>query len=117
LLGEILEPRARELMEMLRDNLQQSGELEQLGAGVVLTGGGARLQGLLDVAETTLGRPARLGLPLPMAKLPAVLAEPEYATVIGMIYYAQRARALKATQEVGLRARIRALFSRTGNGS
>ena len=52
-----------------------------------------------------------------MAKLPAVLAEPEYATVIGMIYYAQRARALKATQDVGFGARIRAMFSRAKNGS
>lgn len=116
LLGEVLEPRARELMEMLRENLEQAGELQQLSAGVVLTGGGARLQGILEIAEETLGRPARLGMPLPMAKLPAELAEPEFAVAIGMIYYAQRARALKGPQEPGFREKLRALFSRAGLG-
>jgi cell division protein FtsA len=116
LLGEILEPRARELMEMLRDDLQQAGELEQVNAGVVLTGGGARLQGLLEIAEETLARPARLGLPLAIAKLPAELAEPEYAVAIGMICYAQRARALKTPQETGFGAKLKSLFSRAGFG-
>ena len=45
-LGEILEPRSRELMEMLRDHLRQAGVDELLGAGMVFTGGGARLTGL-----------------------------------------------------------------------
>ena len=40
-LAEILEPRARELFTMLRDNLRQGGVLEALGAGCVFTGGGA----------------------------------------------------------------------------
>ena len=43
MLGEILEPRARELMELLRDHLRQAGVYELLGAGVVFTGGGSRL--------------------------------------------------------------------------
>ena len=45
-LAEILEPRARELFTMLRDNLRQGGVLEALGAGCVLTGGGANMAGL-----------------------------------------------------------------------
>jgi cell division protein FtsA len=116
-LGEILEPRARELMEMLRDDLAQAGELDQVSAGVVLTGGGARLQGLLDIGEEVLGRPTRLGLPLPIAKLPAELAEPEYAVAIGMIFYAQRARTIKGPQDTGLGARLKALISRAGFGN
>ena len=45
-LAEILEPRARELFTMLRNNLREGGVLEALGAGCVLTGGGANLVGL-----------------------------------------------------------------------
>src|SRR6201985_1959673 len=47
-LAEILEPRAREMLTMLRDNLRQGGVLEAMGAGCVFTGGGANLVGLLD---------------------------------------------------------------------
>ena len=71
-LGEVLEPRARELIYMLRDNLRQAGVLEMLGSGVVLTGGGARLPGLIETAEDILRCPARIGLPIPMAKLPCI---------------------------------------------
>jgi cell division protein FtsA len=62
-LCEILEPRARELFQMLRENLRQGGVLGALGAGCILTGGGARLAGLLEVAESLLRVPARLGYP------------------------------------------------------
>ena len=92
LLGEILEPRARELFEMLRDNLRQAGVVDLLGAGTVLTGGGARLQGIMEVAEDTLRRPSRITGPQPISKLPALLADPEFSTTIGLLFYAHRAR-------------------------
>ena len=101
-LGEVLEPRARELVYMLRDNLRQAGVMEMLGSGVVLTGGGARLPGLIETAEDILRCPARLGLPIPMAKLPALLGEPEFATAIGMIFYAHRAQVLKHARGAGI---------------
>jgi cell division protein FtsA len=78
LVGEILEPRARELFEMLRDNLRHSGMLDRCLAGVVLSGGASRLPGILEVAESVLRKPVRLSMPTPMAKMPASLAEPEF---------------------------------------
>src|SRR5437868_182756 len=54
LLGEILEPRARELVEMLRDHLRHAGLFDSLGAGIVLTGGGSRLSGMLEIADSVL---------------------------------------------------------------
>ena len=74
LIGEILEPRARELFHMLRDNLRQGGVLEALGAGCVLTGGGARLPGLLEAAESQLRVPARMASPVPLSRMPQDLA-------------------------------------------
>jgi cell division protein FtsA len=111
-LGEILEPRARELMELLRDNLRHAGVLDMLGGGIVLTGGGARLLSLTESCEDILRRPTRIGLPLGMAQLPVELQEPEFATAIGMVFYSQRARALKGPDGGGFGARLRALFVR-----
>ena len=54
-LGEILEPRARELMELLRNNLRHAGVLEMLGGGIILTGGGARLPSLTESCEDICG--------------------------------------------------------------
>ena len=58
---------------MLRDNLRQGGVLEALGAGCVLTGGGSRLPGLLDAAESLLRVPARIGTPVPLSRMPEEL--------------------------------------------
>jgi len=62
--GEILEPRARELFELLRDNLRHAGVLEHCIAGFVLSGGASRLPGILDVAESVLRKAARLASPI-----------------------------------------------------
>jgi cell division protein FtsA len=114
LVGEILEPRARELFEMMRDNLRHSGMLDLCVAGIVLSGGASRLAGVLDAAESVLRRPVRLAWPAPLPKMPAVLAEPEYATVLGMIFYAHRARIARGYQEDGWGSRLKSLFAKKG---
>ena len=102
--GEILEPRARELFELLRDNLRHAGVLEHCIAGFVLSGGASRLPGILDVAESVLRKAARLAWPTPMAKMPSFMAEPEFATVLGMVYYGHRARLARGL--AGARVRL-----------
>ncbi len=114
MLGEILEPRARELMELLRDHLRQAGMDELLGAGLVFTGGGSRLNGLLEVADDIMRRPVRQGYPVPIAKLPSDMLEPEFGTAIGMVLYGHRARQARMNLDRGLGARIKALFARQG---
>jgi cell division protein FtsA len=98
-------------MQMLRDNLRQGGVLEALGAGVVLTGGGARLAGLLDVSESLLRVPARIGFPVPLSRMPQELAQPEFATAVGMLLYTHRTQIRRAAEEQGLRAKLRAIFA------
>src|SRR6201997_1629525 len=110
-LSEILEPRARELFQLLRENLRQGGVLGALGAGCVLTGGGARLPGLLDVAESLLRVPARLGYPVPLSRMPDELIQPEFSTAIGMLLYSHRTSVLRAAEDQGLRAKLRAIFA------
>jgi cell division protein FtsA len=115
LLGEILEPRARELCELLRDHLRQAGVLELCAAGTVLTGGGARLSHLTEIAESVLRKPSRIAFPVPISKLPASLAEPEFATAIGMVLYGYRARLAHGPHgNDGLGAKLKALFARRG---
>ena len=113
-LGEIIEPRSRELMELLRDHLRQAGIADLLGAGLVFTGGGSRLMGLLEVAEDVLHRPVRMGYPVPIAKLPSELLEPEFGTAIGMVLYGHRARQARMNLDRGLGAKIRSLFAKQG---
>jgi cell division protein FtsA len=110
-LAEILEPRARELFTMLRDNLRNGGVLEALGAGCVFTGGGAHLAGLLDNAESLLRVPARIGFPVPLSRMPQELAQPEYAAAIGMLLYTHRTQVRRASEEQGLRAKLKAIFA------
>ncbi len=110
-ISEILEPRARELFHMIRDNLRQGGVLEALGAGCIVTGGGARLGGLLEVTESLLRVPARVGYPVPLSRMPEDLIMPEFATAIGMLLYTHRTGVLRAAEDHGLRAKLRAIFA------
>jgi cell division protein FtsA len=114
LLGEILEPRARELCEMLRDCLRQSGMFEICLAGLVLSGGGSRLPGLIDIAESVLRKSVRLSWPVPLAKMPTELAEPEFATALGMVYYGHRARVARGIQDDRWSSRLKGFFAKKG---
>src|SRR3954463_3273402 len=99
MVGEILEPRARELFEMMRDNLRHAGMLEVCAAGIVLTGGGSRLPGMMDIADSVLRKPVRMAWPIPIARMPSTLAEPEFATVLGLAMYGHRARSARGLQD------------------
>jgi cell division protein FtsA len=110
MVGEILEPRARELFEMLRENLRHAGMLEVCAAGVVLSGGGSRLPGLMDIADSVLRKPVRMAWPAPLAKMPSSLAEPEFATVLGMVVYGHRARTARGVQDARWSSRLKAML-------
>ncbi len=113
-LAEILEPRAAELCELLHEHLRQAGVLELCNAGVVLTGGGSRLNELPWVCEPIVGRPVRLASPRPIAKMPAQLAGPEFSTVVGLAMYAHHTTAAKVTEMQGFGYKLRAMFARLG---
>ena len=110
MVGEILEPRARELFEMMRDNLRHAGMLDLCAGGIVLSGGGSRLPGLLEIAESVLRRHMRLSWPLPLAKMPSLLAEPEFSTVLGMALYGHRSRMARGQQEDRWGSRLKAVL-------
>ncbi len=83
----ILRDRAVELLELVKDQLSKVVESERLIAGVVITGGGSLLDGMLELAEETLGMPVRQGLPLGIRGLTDELAHPVYATAVGLALF------------------------------
>jgi cell division protein FtsA len=109
--AEILEPRGCELLQYVKENLRQGGVLEALGAGCVLTGGGAMLPGMLDITESQLRVPARTGLPVRLSHLPGDLVHPGFSVAIGMILYANRTRSNHVEESTTWRSRVRAAFA------
>ena len=95
----------------MRESLRQGGVLDALGAGCVLTGGGAMLPGMLDQAESQLRVPARTGMPVRLSNMPGELANPMSSTVIGMLLYAHRTSVMRDSENNGLRAKLRAIFA------
>jgi cell division protein FtsA len=110
-IAEILEPRARELLYFVKESLRQGAVVDALGAGCVLTGGGAMMPGMLDVTESQLRVPARTGLPVRLSQMPGELVHPGFATAIGMLLYAHRTRVTRAAENDTLRAKLRAIFA------
>jgi cell division protein FtsA len=111
-LCEILEPRAQELLVLVREELQRAGLLTLIPAGLILVGGGARLKGLAALAERVFSLPVRLGVPRGLAGLPEDFSQPDYATAAGLLLYGARTQQQAAARREGgsLGARIKSLL-------
>jgi cell division protein FtsA len=83
----ILRDRAVELLELVKDQLGKVAENERLIAGAIITGGGSLLDGMLELAEETLGMPVRQGLPLGVRGLTDEVSHPVYATAVGLALF------------------------------
>ncbi|MCC6645397.1 MAG: cell division protein FtsA [Polyangiaceae bacterium] len=86
-LSDIIEPRVEEIFAVVRKRLEDTGLLEQLSAGAVLTGGGVLLEGLPQVAEEILGMPVRVGYPVGVSGLHSLVNAPQFATGVGLVRY------------------------------
>ena len=88
-LAEIVEPRYEELFGLVRDELRRSGFEEAIAAGIVLTGGSAKMEGAIELAEEVFHVPVRLGLPQQVQGLTDVVRNPIYSTAVGLLLYAR----------------------------
>lgn len=89
----IISARLSELFEILRNMLEEWGLLRRLAGGVVLTGGGARMEGVTELCRHIMGLPCRVGLPHEVSGLALAGEAPELATTVGLLKYAYRAQA------------------------
>ncbi len=111
MLTDIIEPRAMELLSLIRDDLQRAGLDGQIPAGFIMAGGGARLHGLDELAEQSFHLPVRVAEPKGLADLPEQVARPEYATVVGLVLYGAKARRSSPQRAGNLVSKLKSMFA------
>jgi cell division protein FtsA len=89
-LSQILEYRARELLEYARDSLTQARVQNLIPEGVMITGGGSLMDGIDELAEEVLGLRARTSSPGRMRGNLKAVNKPQYSTAVGLLYFSTR---------------------------
>ena len=90
-LAEVVEPRYEELFSLVLAELKRSGFENMIAAGIVLTGGGAKMDGAIELAEEVVNMPVRLGSPQYVSGLVDVVRNPIYATGVGLLLFGSEA--------------------------
>jgi cell division protein FtsA len=106
-LAEVIEPRVEELYSLVQQVLRQSGYEELVSSGIVLTGGSAVMQGMVELGEEVFHMPVRLGVPRYSGTLAEVVRNPRYATAVGLLMEG------KAQMDRGLVSRQGGSFTQT----
>ena len=86
-LCEVIEPRAEETMALIWQEIRKSGLVNQIGSGIVLTGGASQLEGLLEIGEFISDIPVRRGIPDRVGGLTDVVRSSEHSTAVGLLTY------------------------------
>ncbi|MGA3173755.1 MAG: cell division protein FtsA [Syntrophorhabdales bacterium] len=117
-LADIIEPRVEEILSLVHEEIKKSGYEKLLASGVVLTGGCANLEGIVDLAEGVFSLPVRRGVPIGVGGLVDVVNNPIYATGVGLVLHGlgggkgknyERREIFKKLREKGL-GRIKRIF-------
>jgi cell division protein FtsA len=115
-LSEVVEPRYQELFELIQEEVREAGLEDQIAAGYVLTGGTAKMEGVVEFAEEIFQMPVRIASPLPVQGLKEYIDDPCYATVVGLLHYGMQAHqsgtkeSQKSVGVTGLWSRLHAWF-------
>jgi cell division protein FtsA len=111
MLSDIVEPRAQELLMLVRDELRRAGLESQVPAGIILTGGGAHLRGLTELAERIFNLPVRVAVPRGLAGMSEDVSRPEYSTAVGLALYGARTRRLAGARPTGFMGKLKSMFA------
>lgn len=104
-LAEVVEPRYEELLGLVQSELRRSGFEDACAAGIVLTGGTSKMEGVVELAEEIFHMPVRLGVPQHVGGLSDLSRNPIHSTGVGLLLYGQRSR--KAPREKPVEPRPR----------
>jgi cell division protein FtsA len=94
-LAEVVEPRYDELFTLVQAELRRSGYEDLLAAGIVLTGGSSKIEGVVELAEEIFHKPVSLGVPRNVRGLADIVRNPIYATGVGLLLYGREQEALR----------------------
>ena len=114
-LAEVVEPRYDELFRLVQAELRRSGFEELIASGIVLTGGGAKMEGLIELAEEIFHMPVSLGAPRNVAGLKDIVRNPVFATSVGLLQYGldqEKERPSKrSSRKSSMFARVKSFFT------
>jgi cell division protein FtsA len=111
-LAEIVEPRYEELFALVRDELRRAGLEESVATGIVLTGGSAKMEGAIELAEEVFHMPVRLGVPQYVSGLVDVVSNPIHATGVGLLLFAKSNMETQRTEAPLLAGGMKSIFER-----
>lgn len=113
-LAEVIEPRYHELLEIAYEQIKASGLEDQIAAGLVITGGTAKMEGAVEFAEEVFQMPVRVGKPHSVKGLAEYVDDPSYATAVGLLQYGKEnsnnKKALPKSGEESVLKRIQSWF-------
>lgn len=89
-LAGIIQPRCEEMLELVRDKIEQSGFESAIGRRVVITGGTSQLSGLKQLAEVVLDKSVRIARPQSVQGLTDLSGNPQFATAVGLLVYGSK---------------------------
>ena len=102
-LAEVVEPRYDELFTLIQAELRRSGFEDLIAAGIVLTGGASKMEGVIELAEEIFHMPVSLGSPRDVAGLKDIVRNPVYATGVGLLQYGMQQEEEQPRRGSGLR--------------
>ena len=105
-------PRYEELFGLIRDELRRAGLEEAVATGIVLTGGSAKMEGAIELAEEVFHMPVRLGVPQYVSGLVDVVSNPIHATGVGLLLYAKSTMDVRRTEAPLLSGGMKSIFER-----
>jgi len=111
-LAEIVEPRYEELFGLIRDELRRSGFEELIAAGVIITGGSAKMEGAVELAEEVFHMPVRLGSPQYVEGLMDVIRNPIHATGVGLLLYGYESLSRRSTRSTPISSNLGDIWGR-----
>ena len=86
-LAMVIEPRMEEIFSLVKSEIKKSGLEDMTPAGAVITGGSVIMNGTVELAETILEMPVRMGIPTDVGGLTDIIANPVYSTGVGLVLY------------------------------
>ncbi|MEE9580894.1 MAG: cell division protein FtsA [Nitrosomonadaceae bacterium] len=89
-LAEVVEPRYEELFTLIQAELRRSGFEDLIAAGIVLTGGSSKMEGVVELAEEIFHMPVRIGMPQHVSGLVDVVKNPIYSTGVGLLLFGRK---------------------------